>query len=155
VEAQTRRATSWLLDSSWHRGMPPHFLLHRHPLRKKALRLMASHGDANLSHLGRCEPSPRVSPSGTVRGLSHPKERLGEAKRSPRRAGADPAGSALEPHGKSPPSLGTRCSERAPWLAMVRKTFSCSLPVHYKNPLKGAFRTTKPFKRILSTQKQT
>lgn len=97
--------------------------------------------------------SPRVCPSGTLRGLSHPEEHLEEANGSPRWVGAgtsaDPTGSACELHRNSPPGLGTRCSKWSPRLAMVRKTFSCSLPVHYENPLKGAFRTTKPFKRIL------
>lgn len=82
----------------------------------------------------------------------------GKQQRVPRasRGGLSAAatGCACEPDGKSPPGPGTRCSKCALWPATVRKTFSCSLPVHYENPLKGAFRTTKPFKRILSTQKQ-
>lgn len=133
--------------------MPPFLLLRRRPLRAKALCFPARHREVNLSRSGGCEPSPRVCPSGTLRGLSHPEEHLEEANGSPRWVGAgtsaDPTGSACEPHRNSPPGLGTRCSKWSPRLAMVRKTFSCSLPVHYENPLKGAFRTTKPFKGIL------
>lgn len=103
-----------VLDCGCHRGCHPSCSTPRS--YNKSTFASCELGDVNLSLSGGGEPSPRVSPAGAYRGLSHAEVRW-EAAKSPRRAGAgtsaDPTGCACEPNGKSPPASGTRCSKCA------------------------------------------
>lgn len=152
---QSLRATLWQLDYSWDATPPPAPWAHRikPPRLPQAMGTSISHF-RGVRALAFSIPFKHIKvPESSRRALGRSGHWVSKARGA--RKGAHPACSARETRGKSPPGLGTRCSRRAPRLATVRKTFPCSLPAHYENPLKGAFRTTKPFKRILSTQKQT